>query len=112
MLCSCAFAVEPPKKFDLTYIVFRIDGMVVSISPVYGKVYGKVEAIEVAWWIPQADSMGKTVVINDKEFFEVGGDIRGAYFKAKDLFMVKVRELQHAFEEGYLPPEREYLQRK
>ena len=111
-LFSLCFAGDERKSIEFNYIAFRVDGMIVSITPKYGKIYGHVDAIEVAWTIGQTDTTGRIVMVTDKEMIVVEDDLRGAYFKAKSIFMDKQRELQNLFENSYLPPEKEYRKKK
>ena len=100
------------KIFKFNYIAFRIDGLIISITPRYGKVYGRIDAIQVSWTMPRTDDDGRIAVIADKVQIPVEGDLRGAYFKAKSIFLDKQRELQKLFEQNFLPPARKYMKKK
>ena len=104
---------DPPQRlFEFNYIAFRVDGLIVSITPKYGKVYGQIDAMEVAWSTAKVDSTGKVLLFSDKTLIPVKGSLRASYFQAKSVFMDKVRDLQNLFEDQFLPPEEKQRMQK
>lgn len=108
MFVCVAFAGGDQRKalIEFDNITFSIGKLYVTMSPVYGKVYGKADAIEVSWTTIHTDSTGRVAVFSDAVVIPVANRGAGAYFEAKALFEKKHVELQELFEREYLPKEK------
>jgi hypothetical protein len=103
LLVCLSFSGEDPRKiFEFDQIVFRIGKLSVSMSPVFGKQYGVVEAIDVSWESVKIDPSGRIAIISDNLVVPVRGDKAKAYFEAKLIFRQKQIELLKQFENAFL----------
>lgn len=107
LVCLCSFGEQPKKVFEFNSITYRIDGLTVSMLPQYGKTYGVIEAIEVSWMYVKKDSLGRMTTLTDYAMIPVSGNLRRAFFEAKNLFERKHLELEEMFEKEYLPMEKQ-----